>query len=194
MIITTVSGTDTLKLDTVKKHLNIDFTDDDDYLKALITTSLVASENYCRDNFLERLNVQNIGKFSDGMLPLCLPTDITYKPTDKVTIKYEIGAIPTEIVVDELNLYTQDTDHYYYSKGVIYIVLAEGVAVDAGTDVTIEWNTGAVEPDATVDQARLLLCGTYYENRENAVIGTITAQLPNGVKFLLEPLMRPQVG
>ena len=194
MIVTTISGTESLTLDMVKKHLNIDFTDDDSYLNALIPTSLVASENYCRDNFLERLNVQNIGKFTDGVLPSALITDLTYKPTNKVTIKYEVGTTPTELEVEAVNQFTLEDNHYYFVNGKIAIYLADDVTVDAGTDVTIEWNTGSASPDITINQARLLLCGTYYENRESAVVGVSTASLPQGVKFLLEPLMRPQVG
>ena len=188
MITTTISGTDALTVEKIKKHLNIDFSDDDTYLEAYLSTSLVACENYCRDNFLERLNVQNIGKFSDGELPLILPTDITYKPNGNVTLRFKVGTVDTTLVIEPLNLYTQEINNY------IVIVLAETVTVDASDDVTIEWNTGANTIDKTIEHARLLLCGTYYENRENAVTGVSVNELPNGVVFLLEPYMRPQVG
>jgi len=194
MIDTTISGTDTLKLETVKKHLNIDFNDDDTYLETLIDVSLVVSENYCRDNFLERLNVQNIGKFSDGELPLLLQTDITYKPTGDVTLRYKVGTVETTLVIDALNIYTKAINHYYYINNYIVIKLADTVTIDDDADVTIEWNTGVDVVEKPIEHARLLLCGTYYENRESAVTGVSVSDLPHGVRFLLVPYMRPQVG
>jgi len=194
MIITTVSGTDTLDLERVKKHLNIDFAEDDTMLEAYIDVSLLASENYCRDNLLERLNVENIGQFIDGYLPIGLTTDLTYKPLGDVTIKYKVGTVDTTTVVKPLSQYTLDKNHYSYINGYIVIVFVDTVTVDDNADVSIEWNTGLNALEAPIDQARLLLCGTYYENRESAVTGLSVNDLPNGVKFLLEPYMRPQVG
>lgn len=194
MITTTVSGTDTLKIEAIKKHLNITFNDDNDMLTTYINTSLLASENYCRDNLLERLNVQNIGKFTDGYLPVSLTTDLTYKPKGNVTIKYKVATVETVTVIRPISQYSMNTNHYYFIGGCIGIVLVDTIIVDVDADVTIEWNTGLDEIETPIDQARLLLCGTYYENRESATVGVSVTELPQGVKFLLEPYQRPQVG
>lgn len=194
MIVTTVDGTDTLTLERVKKHLNIEFNEDDELLTSYIAVSLLASENYCRDDFLKRLNVQNIGQFIDGYLPIGLTTDLTYKPLGDVTVRYKVATVETTTVIKPLSQYTLDKNHYNYINGYIVIVLTDTIDVDADADVTIEWNTGLAGIPVTVDQARLLLCGTYYENREDAVTGLSVTSLPQGVKMLLEPYMRPQVG
>lgn len=36
------------------------------------------------------------------------------------------------------------------------------------------------------NQAKLLLIGTWFENRESVVTGTIVNQLPHGINFLLD--------
>jgi Phage gp6-like head-tail connector protein len=194
MITSTIIGTDPLTLDVVKKHLNVTFGEDDTLITSLISASLNASENYCRSQFIKRDNTQNIGKFSSGFLPQVLTTDLTFKPINLVTITYSIGAVSTDLEVPAFSQYTADSNYYDFVDNILVIRILESIAIDTDVDVSIKWNTGIDTIDASIDQARLLLCGTYYENRESAVIGVSTSDLPNGTKYLLEPYMNLQVG
>ncbi len=194
MIVSTVSGTDDVLLADVKKHLNVTFTDDDTYLTALISVSLSAVENYCRTHFIERDNEENIGKFDTGIIPSRLMTSFTHTPSDeKITISYTDGTAKT-LDVKRSSIYTQTVNNYVYINNVIIIGLVDSVPVDAGVDVVLKWKTGIGLVDKAIKHARLLLIGTYYENRESDVLGLSTSELPQGIKFLLEPYINPQVG
>lgn len=194
MITSNIVGTDPLDLSVVKKHLNVDFAEDDTYITSLIGVSLSAVENYCRNSFIERENTQVIGKFTAGELPLLLTTDPTPAPEGVVTVTYSIGTVPTDLEISPLSQYNIDSNYYRYLNGYIVIYLSEVIAVDNNVDVSISWATGMDTIDVSINQARLLLCGTYYENRESAVVGMSVTDLPNGSKYLLEPYMNPQVG
>jgi len=189
----TIAGTDTLTLEAVKKQLNVDFVEDNDFITGLIGISLSAVESYCRNVFLKRAYTQNIGVF-DGTLPPMLTTDETSKPVGFVEIVYFTGAVETTLDVAPLTQYNLSDNHYYYINNYIVIVLKDSVPVDAYTSSHIKWNTGMDTIDTAINQARLLLCGTFYENRESVVMGTNSSDLPHGIKFLLEPYMYPQVG
>lgn len=195
MIVSTITGNDNITLDIVKNHLNVTFSDDDDYLKSLIDVSLSAVENYCRNTFIAREKTENIGAFDTGLIPRDLMTGITYTPNDEnITIEYTQTTVKT-IDVPVRNLYTLDKSHYVYVNNHIYIYLKEDIAVDIGTDVTLKWTTGQNdEMDLSIKQARLLLIGTYYENRESVAVGVAINELPNGVAYLLEAYLAPQVG
>lgn len=52
---------------------------------------------------------------------------------------------------------------------------------------TVGYATAAAIPQQLIGAA-LMLCGHLYNNREAAVIGTISSELPYGIKFILDPL------
>lgn len=195
MIVSTVTGTDNVTLADVKKHVNVTFADDDAYLTALISVSLNAVENYCRTHFIERENVENIGKFDTGLIPSRLMTSITHTPNDGiVTISYTDGTAKT-LDVKKSSIYTRTDNNYVYINNVIIVGLLDSITVDPTVDVTLKWKTGiSGTMDQAIKHARLLLIGTYYENRESDIIGLSTGELPQGIKFLLEAYTNPQVG
>lgn len=194
MIITTIIGTDDLTLEEVKHHLNITFNDDDNMIEALKKTSLNAVENYCRSYFLERELHQSILGLSD-ILPAYIVSDLTQDPNhDTVEVEYIDQTGVQTILVNKLNLYNQDQNHYKYIDKRIEITLVDTIPIVDGSTAIIKWKLGQNEIEDSIDHARLLLCGTYYENREDAVTGVSVNDLPNGVKFLLEPYMNLQIG
>lgn len=196
MVISTVIGNDSLTLEYAKKHLNITFNDDDDYIDSLILASLNAVENYCRSIFLERENVENIGKFTAGILPPHLMSGITQPPNDeRVEINYVSGGVDETLEVPIRNLYTLEVNNYIYSQNHIIVNLLDTLNVDDTEDVTLKWKTGNIDTiDDAIQQARLLLIGTYYENRESVKSGISVSELPNGVVYLLESYLVPQIG
>ncbi len=195
MITTTITGTDNVTLERAKKHLNISFNDDDDYLNSLITVSLSAVENYCRTAFIERSNEQVIGGFI-GKLPSALISDNTYPPNnDIVDIEYTSGGSGESITVPLRNLYNYEKDHYVYSQSKIVISLCCDAKVVDNLEVSLKWSTGQKGMmDMSIVQARLLLIGTYYENRESVSAGASVSELPNGVSYLLDAYMNMQIG
>lgn len=61
-----------------------------------------------------------------------------------------------------------------------------GRAIYADVTAMADDTTGIVINFA-ITAAILLICGHYYQNREDSVIGMSTAELPNGSKMLLQP-------
>ena len=187
-----ITGTDTLTLERVKKHLNIDFADDDEYLNTLIMVSLEAVEGYCRTFFLEREYSQHIGNYLDNGTPITLVTDDTLRPKGLIEVQYISNAVPKVLYVDALSLYNEDNNYYTYAMGRIVIKVAVELIVDVGTDTHLLWEAGLDELPVVINQARLLLIGTYYENRESTT--ALNARvLPNGVEFILDAYLVPSV-
>lgn len=195
MIISTITGNDSITLERVKKHLNITFNDDDNYLTELINVSLNAVENYCRTQFIKRENEENIGKFSTGNLPLLLTTSSTITPNNGFIDIVYTDAVEETLNVPIRNLYTLSDNNYIYTQNHIVITLKETLKVDDTEDVVLKWATGmATNIEEAVQQARLLLIGNYYENRESVKSGVTVNELPNGVVYLLESYLTPQLG
>lgn len=194
MIVSTLTGTDPIDLATAKKHLNVSFNDDDAYITTLIDVSLSAVESYCRTHFRTRDNSENIGKFSTGVIPSRLLTSITHAPSDeKITIEYTTGGTPTVLDVVKQSIYSTASNNYVYINKRIAVGLLDTLTVDILVDVVLKWKTGLTTMDKAITHARLLLIGTYYENRESAT-GINLNDLPNGIEMLLDGYVNPQVG
>lgn len=194
MISSTIIGTDDLTLQVAKKHLNVLFKDDDEYIENLIDVSLNSVENYCRNVFILRENEQNIGSFVDDVLPSILQTENTHPPSDdKITIEYTSGGLQT-LEIPKRNLYTLENSNYIFINGNISIFLKDAISIDTDTEVILKWKTGTIDKmETSIMQARLLTIGTFYENRESVTAGTVAA-LPYTIQFLLEAHMSPQIG
>ena len=187
-----MTGTDTLTLERVKKHLNIDFADDDEYLNTLIMVSLEAVEGYCRTFFLEREYSQHIGTYLENNTPVALVTDESLRPKGLLEVQYTSSSIPKVLYVDELSLYNESANNYTYVMGRVVVKIFEDLAVDVGSDTHLLWQAGLDEIPIVINQARLLLIGTYYENRESTT--ALNARvLPNGVEFILDAYLVPTV-
>lgn len=194
MIVSTPTGTDPITLAIAKQHLNVTFSDDDTLIQTLVDVSLSAVENYCRTHFLERDNSENIGKFEAGVIPSRLLTSITHAPNnDKITIEYTTGGTSTTLDVEKKSIYTLATNNYVYINKRIVLGLLDTLDVDSNVDVVLKWKTGYTTIEKAVTHARLLLVGTYYENRESATSLNIN-ELPNGIEMLLDGFVNPQVG
>jgi len=194
MLQKTIIGTDNLTLAMAKKHLNITFNEDDTLIQNLVDTSLKACENYCRDDFIQYSNIYTVPPFESGVMPLVLTTGLTPRPTKEVLLKYkdDLGT-DVDLVLQPINQYNHDKNHFKYINNYIVIYLEKVLSVDTVQSVLIEWSTGYVEIETAINHARLLLIGTYYENREGDVVGGSVNMLDSGVKFLLEPYMITQL-
>ena len=195
MIVTTITGTDNLSLEMVKKHLNVTFTDDDDMIKRYIKVSLNAVENYCRDDFITKEHHQSIEQLG-GEIPQVLVTDMTRKPINQfIALEFLLGGNTVALPIEAKSFFSAGKDHYEFVNNAIHINLVHSLAMDDGSTAIIKWKTGfETEIEDSINHARLLLCGAYYENRESVVVGVTSNSLPNGIAFLLDPYMRPQVG
>lgn len=194
MIKSMVIGTDKLTLSTLKKHLNIDFIDDDDYLESLVSASLNVCENYCRNVFLERENQENLAVVNDA-ITLHNVTGNTVAPNkDHVEVHYILSGNAVFILVPKKNIYNANENNFYYEDKKIFINLVDSIEIDNGSSAVVKWETGDNLDESSILHARLLICGSLYENRENDILSASVNELSIGVKFMLEPYMNLQIG
>jgi len=195
MIDTTIIGTDDITLNEVKRHLNITDNDDDTYLTALIGVSLDAVESYCRQQFLLRQNAQTLGTLKTGSVPVRLMSDITYRPVDdSVELCYELSASAVCLPIPKRDSMNYTDDNHHYINNYIVVELSEAYEADIDSEIVLNWKTGLTVIPEGIGHARLLLIGTYYENREDTVTSVHTETIPTGIAFLLEAYIAPQVG
>ena len=167
-----ITITDSLTLDTVKRHLQIDvdFTDDDELIQTYMDNSLSFVTNYCMKTFE---TYENTESFLEWTNPMFLDWET------------EIRAAVIEYT-DTLGA-TQTVDVVVYADNVI----REESAVDYdGGNVTVLYTPYIEVMQVPIShQTRLLIVGDAYSFRENTVAGTQIDELSNqGVKNLLDTI------
>lgn len=169
-IIITAPTTEPVTLDEAKAQLRIEtgFTNDDDYISALISVARDRCESYCNQFF----TVQDIGILYDGAIPsvVCLPypnlTVTTINYTDGDNIKTPVN--PTKYIVDSVNQTVTFLEQY--------------------DSINYEINATTAVPTQIVgvQHAIKIILTDLYELRTETVVGVSLADNP-AVKALLYP-------
>ena len=160
-MIKTVTGTDNLLLADVKLHLYVDIAEDDTLIQSYIDASLSAAANYMHKDILETEYHASSKEVEDYIFAV-----------DRMLDKVTITDNAIEITLEQYE-FTQYDGHlafdYYYDM----LQAVKGVS-------------GYVEIPANINQARMLLIGSWYANREANVAANMSASLPVGVEFILD--------
>lgn len=172
-----------IDLDEAKAHLNIDSTDDDVYISALITAAREWVENFTQRALITQTWYYYVDSFRrEIVLPfpkLRSVTAITYVDTngDTQTLSSTV--------------YTADA---YKEPG--RIVLAYGRSWPSTRSqinaVRIEYVAGyedASDVPQSIKHAMMIMISHWYENREPVVVGSNVASVPMSVEALLWPHM-----
>jgi len=167
-----ITITDSLTLETVKRHLqvDVDFTDDDATIQSYIDNSLSYVTNYCMKTFEVYNNTESFLEWTNPMF-LDWETEIR-----AAQIEYQ----------DTLGV-TQTLNAQVYADNVIREVPA--VDYDGGV-VTVLYTPYIEDMQIPVShQARLLIVGDWYSFRETTVAGTQISELNNfGANNLLDSI------
>lgn len=173
-----------LTLDELKLHLRITVADEDSWLTSRITAARQAAESFCNRFIAE----QTVEMRTPGWPGRCswIGTLPGSDPATSVVVKY-LDADNAE--------QTLDPGAYALGWGAPTWIFGEPrtpwPALAAGPDtVRVQYVAGYGEGNPTpedIKHAMLLMIGEWYEGRENAVIGSSVAEIPNGVKTLLWP-------
>jgi hypothetical protein len=153
-----VLGLENLTLSEVKAHLYIDNSLDDTLLQSYIDASLLAVVNYIH---------------SDVLL-----SEYTSTATEIENNIYYLKNTPKMVKLDGVEL---TRDQYLHYDGRLYI-----------TDTTLEvltsvvCYTGYTTIPININQARKLLIGSWYDNRESNIVNNKNSILPHGLEFLLD--------
>jgi uncharacterized phiE125 gp8 family phage protein len=177
----TAPASEPISLSEAKDHLRVTSTDDDTYITSLIKVARQHVEVVTSRALITQTWDYFLDSFSDEMeipkAPLQSVTSIKYIDTDGNT-----QTLSTSV-------YTVDADS---DPGKVLLAYNQSWPSVRSVNhaVTIRFDAGygaATDVPEPIRQAMLLLIGHYYENRQQVIVGTITASLPMAVDALLAP-------
>ena len=196
LAVSTASGTGDrpVSVADAKEHLRIvDFTDDDDYIGALIDAATTWCEDYCDRTFADKQYTVAFDDFFGTRIELPRPP-VRLNATAAnatVTISYvDTGGTTQTLAWSQSGTqqFRLDRDHV---PGLIYPKYLEvwpSVRIDdKSVQITyLAGYGGAANVPTPAKHAIKLLCGHWYANRE--AVGNAGQNVPMGVHALLEPL------
>jgi len=154
---------DTLLLAKVKQHLQVDedVSEDDTLIQGYIDSSLAYTTNYC-DKTFEVYNItENFLEWVDDVIYLEWTTEVRaaqIKYTDTLAAEQTINVV---VYADNVIRELIPSDYDDGAISVTYTPYIEQLHIP------------------TSHQARLLIVGDWYTNRENTIVGASVAELDN---------------
>lgn len=192
--VTTNPTAEPLSLDETKTFLRVDHSEEDDFILGLI----VAAREYCeavtKRSFVTQTMRARWDDWPDGdalEVPRPFQSTTAYVPA----LKYYASGSTSAVAVSAAT-YWIDNDS---EPG--RLVLRDNqewptTALRSAQGVELVFTSGyggeADVPDGILHAMRLLV-GSWYNNRENEVVGTITASLEIAVQALLSPHVVPYI-
>jgi len=202
--IVTPTTVEPITLTRAKQHLKVDVSEDDDYIRSLITVARQSVEQYCRRTFYKQRWKYSLQYFPNlieiPMAPCLSVASITYVDLNDVvqTLSTSVYRAVTGDGGPGGNGSTITLKYNQVWPSVLTCEAAVNVEFWAGytngiINPIVDYSATNVEGDplnlipAPIKHAMLLWIGSLYENREDVVIGTISSELPGGVAALLGP-------
>ena len=181
---TSAPSVEPVTLAEAKKHLNVTFSDDDDYISALIKVARQTAEDYTNRQlitatwkaYLDEFPIHDTQVIELMHCPVAAITSITYTDTSGETQTWAAADYQLDIVSEPARILPA------YNKA--YPTAREQMNAVEITFTCGYGSTGASVPDR-IKQAILLMIGHWYENREDVIVGRIATALPMTSKFLL---------
>ncbi len=159
---------DPLTLTLIKKHLSVEFSDDDELIQSYSTFSLDYVQNHAGYTFADYEGSQLYNEWIEPMV-----IDYPYQGIRQCSINYPTLTGSEDLislVIDNIILATAPDD------------LVDGI-------ITVTYSTVANATYVNIaNQARLLLIGSAYMQRENDVVGTSATEIPQGVERVLSTI------
>ena len=176
-------ASDTLSLDDVKKHLIVEHNEDDTLIQMYIDASLEAVEQQLHKKTRVVSYRKTLKNFDDRVFWE------SSKPLAHITVTYNTTE---ELVLNEYDYnYDRDGDTNYYSyvgNDTIELFFNDKPSDWDGLAFKAEYESGSSVVSSVVTQARLLLIGTWYEQRASvSPKATKILSVPHTVEFLLSP-------
>ncbi|MGE0214004.1 MAG: head-tail connector protein [Parvibaculaceae bacterium] len=180
-----VDPTDTpVSLEEARAHCQVDFTDEDDLIKAYIASATDYLDGYT--GILGRALMPQTWRFSFECFESCLRLPLV--PVGSVVVKYYDGSIADQEL--SASVYQLLEDALSPRVSLALNQSWPGTVAAREDAVRIEAVCGyedASKVPAAIKQAILLLVGHWFKNREAVVIGQTPIELPLGAKALLSP-------
>jgi len=154
---------DSLSIDTVKEHILVYHNEDDAILQHYIKASLNAVNGYMHSSTLLQTYVNTA-------------QEVAYVTPDGY-YDFKIGYTPYKVEVNGTELMPNEFKNYNARVRISEDLIPPGATVKA--------YVGFIDDISEINQARLLLIGSWYSHRENTSTLSIN-ELPDGVKFILD--------
>ena len=170
-----------------KKHLRVSHTDDDDYITSLIHSSKLDIQKYCNIILMRTTVIQNADCWTDI-------GELYFSPVENS------GAISLTHIkyYDDANVPTQQTwasSNYNFDNtscpsriGLMPNADLPGHA-NMLNAIEVKYSVGFSAADLVpklLKQCILILCGQWYENRQEAVIGRSVGTIPMTARYIMD--------
>jgi uncharacterized phiE125 gp8 family phage protein len=185
LAITAVPATEPISTVEAKKHLRVDFSEDDAYIAALIT----AARRYC-EKVQGRAYITQTATYSLDDIPgvgneITLPVkpiisidSITIAQKDTTAITIDANFYDTDLQGGKIVLNDDFTTEY--DADLLPLYNAFVITLKAGYGAT------AADVPAEIKHAMFLIIGHWYEHREDASDGKEVKQIPLAAAALLQ--------
>lgn len=152
-----------------KLHCRVEHSADD----TLITDLISAATSY-----VERITgwVTNSQSFQKLYKNIDKTIRLPHWPVTAVTAIERVGTTTTNVI----SFFDSDL-----TERPAKVTLVDPLTLDRGESIRITYTAGEVVMPVELHQAVLLLIGHWYENREAAVVGSISGDISTGVNTLL---------
>ena len=185
--IITEPATEPITLAEAKEHLRVDFSDEDDYITALITTARKYCEDYTNRVFITQTWRQNNDSFGRYI-------KLKVNPVISLTsLKYYDTTETQQTITDNSDNFQKDfnSDVASLHEGLVNAFPSVGDTINPIEIITVCGYGAAEDVPMNIKHAMKIMISHLYENREgvNVVVGGLAMQieLPNAVKHLLSP-------
>jgi len=167
------TGTDIISLADMKEWLRVDHSDEDTTITAIIDSAVQSIQNYTGRHFKTTTFIATLDSFHSATFP--------YEVSGITAISYidRAGSVQTLISSKYfLDLYTQPARIKF--KNTPDIIEDEFNAITIAGTIT-----NSIKPPLV--HAIKMLAAHFYENRRAVIVGTISSEIPLGIKALINP-------
>lgn len=177
------TGQTWVSVDAVKKHLNINYSDDDGMISDLITAAFRYIQNYTGIIFSESNDKEFWFQWFE------VPSDgIYWLPMKVHGDGVDVSTIFQEFDINDNADQVQDTPTYINMHGLLGFKFPNQLNI---TSDSVAKLTAHIRPDntptQTIKQATIILAAHLYNNRDIVITGaSISAELPFHLKALLD--------
>lgn len=157
-------------------RLEVDQTEEDDLLQALINTTILTTEHRTRRSLRDREETLLLDSWEGSIQlpwwPVQAVNQITYTAPDGTDQALPGHSLDIRQIPAKVTPYPSNTWPEVKNKPMA---------------ITVKAQVGYAEIPADLKSAALLLIGHLYENREAVVVGATTSEVPQAYDSLIQP-------
>jgi len=167
-------GTNIVSLSDMKEWLRVDHSDEDTTITAIIDSAAQSIQDYTGLHFRGTTYLASLDYFYSAEFP--------YQITSVTSVTYLDRAGASQTL--DASKYFVDTVR---QPGRIKFKNTPDLQEDVYNAVQIAGTCGTNTPPAPIVHAVKMLAAHFYENRRAVIVGTISSEIPYGIKAIINP-------